>query len=106
MPRIKWEEPPANSKRRGSKELIDDEVAAVRSRPGEWAKVREKASSGSYVTYKKRGCTVRTKSVGNQKYAIYIMWDPESDAAKEILTAEKEARIATRKAEKRKAARG
>ena len=94
MPKLKWEAPPENNRRVGSKERIDKEVAAVRRRPGEWLKVREGASSGSYVTYKKRGCTVRTSSEGDGHYTIYIKWDPASKSAQDVMAEERKAAAA------------
>lgn len=97
MPKIKFEDPPKNVRRRGTRALIDAEVRAVRRRPNEWAKVREGASSGSYVTYKKRGCQVRTVSEGNGHYTIYIKWDPDAPEARAILREERKAKEAEAK---------
>lgn len=91
MTPLKWQDPPESKRRKASKTRIDNEVRAVRKRPNNWLKVRDAASSGSYITYKKRGCQVRTVSVGNNKYDIYIMWDPDSKAAKEVLAEERKA---------------
>lgn len=78
----RWEEPPTTQRpgRKGS-EHIDHEVEAMKKRPGRWLKVREAASSGAYIVYKKRGCEVRVKTVSEpgtpQRYDVWARW-PEA----------------------------
>lgn len=85
MVKLRWEEPPASktpgNRKQGDKRKIDREVDALRRNPGKWALVREDAASGNYITYKKRGCTTRTRALGNNRYAIYAKWEPTSPEA-------------------------
>ena len=89
MVRMKWDTPPEPVKverhTMNTKRRIDKEVRALRMNPGKWALVREDAASGAYMTYRKRGCTTRTKSLGGNRYAIWAKWDPESKEAQEWL---------------------
>jgi hypothetical protein len=79
--RIRREEPPARDVPLGRKpnqvNKIDKEVAAFKKHAGTWFKVRENAAGGAYMVYKKRGCEVRTKHLGNGKYDILARY-PES----------------------------
>lgn len=93
MPKMKWEDPPVGQvKRQGAKERIDQEVLNLQKRPGRWAKVRTKASAGTYLTYKNRGCEVRVKSVGNNKYDIWARWVPEGWVDPEVPASAEEER--------------
>jgi len=81
--RIRREDPPAPSprgRRIGSGAgKIDKEVAAFKKHAGQWFKVREGASAGAYQVYKKRGCEVRTKHVGDNKYDIWCMYPKDAE---------------------------
>lgn len=75
--RMKREEPPAKVRKVGDSSRIDREVRHMQKNPGEWFKVREAASAGAYVVYKKRGCETRTKTVADGRYDIWARY-PES----------------------------
>lgn len=87
MTKIKWEKPPAG-RRSGGPARIDAEVKALKSRPGVWAKLREGAASGNYITYKKRGLMTRVKSVGDNHYDVWACWYGSKEEPAEI-TADK-----------------
>lgn len=46
----------------------------MKKRPGKWAKLRDGAPSGNYITYKKRGVVTRVSGVGNNRYDIWGIW--------------------------------
>ena len=77
----RWEEPPTNQRVSPVKRAtrIDREVEKMKENPGQWMKVRENASSGAYVVYKKRGCDVRVKTVGEQRYDVWARWADETE---------------------------
>lgn len=72
-PKLKWEKPPAG-RRSGGSSRIDAEVAQLKKRPGSWAKIREAAPSGNYITYRKRGAMTRVSGVGDNRYDIWCIW--------------------------------
>lgn len=72
-PKLKWEKPPA-SRRSGGSSRINSEMAALKKRPGSWAKIREAAPSGNYITYRKRGAMTRVSGVGDNRYDIWAVW--------------------------------
>lgn len=78
--KMKREEPPARTKRTvGDSTRIDKEVRHMKKNAGVWYKVREAASAGAYVVYKKRGCETRTKTVQGNKYDIWARWPEAGD---------------------------
>lgn len=78
--KIKREDPPAATRgTTGSRTRIAKEVAHFKKNPGVWFKVRENASSGAYVTYKRHGCETRTKTVAEGRYDIWARWPEEAD---------------------------
>jgi hypothetical protein len=78
--KMKRETPPSRTRVVGDSTRIDKEVAHMHKHPGTWFKVREAASAGAYVVYKKRGCETRTKTVQGNKYDIWARI-PETDDA-------------------------
>lgn len=83
MTKLKWETPPAG-RRAGGAARIDAEVEALKARPGKWAKLRDGAASGNYITYKKRGLMTRVKSVGDNHYDIWACWYGSKEEPAEI----------------------
>jgi hypothetical protein len=75
---MKPDTPPVKVRRVGDPSKIDREVKHMQKKPGTWYKVREAASAGAYVVYKKRGCETRTKTVADGRYDIWARW-PEAD---------------------------
>lgn len=71
--KLTWENPPSG-RRSGGSSRIDAEVAQLKKRPGKWAKLRDAAPSGNYITYKKRGVVTRVSGVGNNRYDIWGIW--------------------------------
>lgn len=81
--KIRREDPPQREVPRGRKpgdpNKIDREVAHFKNNPGVWFKVREGAAGGAYLVYKKRGCEVRTKHMGNNKYDIWARYPEDTE---------------------------
>lgn len=73
------ETPPSRTRIVGDSSRIDREVRKMKKSPGTWYKVREAASAGAYMVYKKRGCETRTKTVEGNKYDIWAMWPEDTD---------------------------
>lgn len=71
--KLRWEQPPAG-RRIGGPERIKQEVKELKRRPGHWAKLRDKAASGNYITYRKRGVVTRVAHVGDNHYDIWGCW--------------------------------
>lgn len=71
--KLRWETPPAG-RRTGGRERIDNEVDALKRRPGRWAKLRDAAAAGNYITYRKRGVVTRVSHVGGNRYDIWGAW--------------------------------
>lgn len=82
--KLRWEQPPAGGRRGGGAARIDAEVKALKKRPGVWAKLRDKAPAGNYMTYKKRGVLTRVSHVGNNKYDIWGCWFGNPDEPAEV----------------------
>lgn len=82
QPKLTWENPPVG-RRAGGSSRIDAEVSQLKKRPGRWAKLRDAAPSGNYITYRKRGVLTRVSGVGNNRYDIWGIWfgTPEEPAA-------------------------
>lgn len=78
--KLRREEPPVQTRVVGNPSKIDREVRHLKKNPGVWFKVREAASSGAYMVYKKRGCETRTKTVQGNKYDIWAMWPVDEEA--------------------------
>lgn len=78
---LSWENPPSG-RRAGGSARINAEVSQLKKRPGRWAKLRDGAPSGNYITYKKRGVMTRVSGVGNNRYDIWGIWfgTPEEPA--------------------------
>lgn len=83
MVKLRWEEPPAG-RRTGGRERIDQEVAALKRRPGHWAKLRDGAAAGNYITYRKRNVLTRVSSVGDNKYDIWGCWFGDQEEPAEV----------------------
>jgi hypothetical protein len=77
--KMKRETPPSRTRIVGDTSRIDREVAHMKKNPGTWYKVREAASAGAYVVYKKRGCETRTKTVEGNKYDIWARFVEDTD---------------------------
>lgn len=77
--KLRRESPPSRTRVVGDSSKIDKEVAHMRKNPGVWFKVREGASGGAYITYKKRGCETRTKTVAEGKYDIWARIAEDED---------------------------
>jgi len=80
--KIRREDPPAVKQRgrtAGDPNKIDREVAHFKKNPGVWFKVREAAAGGAYRVYKNRGCEVRTKLVGTNRYDIWASYPTDAE---------------------------
>jgi hypothetical protein len=77
--KIRREAPPEQTSVVGNPTRIDKEVNHMKKNAGVWFKVREAASSGAYIVYKKRGCETRTKTVQGNKYDIWAMWPADDE---------------------------
>lgn len=89
---LTWENPPSG-RRAGGSSRIDAEVAQLKKRPGRWAKLRDGAPSGNYITYKKRGVVTRVSGVGNNHYDIWGVWFGTPDEAATIKAVQLEPNI-------------
>ena len=77
--KLRRETPPPATRKVGDSSKIDREVKHLQKNAGTWFKVREAASSGAYIVYKRRGCETRTKTVEGNKYDIWAMWPADTD---------------------------
>lgn len=89
---LTWENPPSG-RRAGGSSRIDAEVAQLKKRPGKWAKLRDAAPSGNYITYKKRGVVTRVSGVGNNRYDIWGIWFGTPDEAATVKAVQLEPNI-------------
>ena len=89
---LTWENPPSG-RRSGGSSRIDAEVLQLKKRPGKWAKLRNGAPSGNYITYKKRGVVTRVSGVGNNRYDIWGIWFGTPDEPAEIKAVQLEPHI-------------
>ena len=81
--KIRREDPPSPNvplgRKPGQANKIDKEVAFFKKHPGVWYKVREGAAGGAYMVYKKRGCQITSKHLGNGKYDLWACWPKDSE---------------------------
>lgn len=78
--KIRREDPPAPTRAGGgNRNRILKQLTYFKKNPGVWYKVRENASSGAYMTYKKHGCETRTKTVGEGRYDVWARWPEKPD---------------------------
>lgn len=90
--KLRWENPPAG-RRTGGRERIDQEVTALQRRPGKWAKLRDAAAAGNYITYRKRGVVTRVSHVGENRYDIWGCWFGSPEEPVEVTAEELEPNV-------------
>lgn len=74
---LNWEDPPAEM--RGGRASLAPLIAELKANPGKWALVRVDASAAAGEGFKKKGCKVTRRKVGDNKFNIYAMWPPTND---------------------------
>jgi len=76
---FKWQDPPVKT----PPDEYDVIVQKLKKQPGKWALVMTETYTSSGNVFKKRGCEIKTSSIGtnysNGKCDVYVRWNVEEN---------------------------
>lgn len=80
---IEWKTLPKSHRQQRFAE-IDEDVTVLKTRPGQWARIRTDTVDAAQTPYKNRGCEVTSRAsgkdaIGRQVFDVYARW-PEAHA--------------------------